>query len=191
MKPNHLCSLVRAGLKPHLQWVLKSSFFSPRLKNPHRPWGVCSLSAWVPFMFLLCWRSSKLSRITVSLSEDSCWIWRIPVRTGFGCLRRRFWILLEDLTSLPHPSSSRGVWPWHTEGPNLPEPMFNMSTNSTIDHCNTPNLSTYQIFSWVMAVEFILGLPLNLSVLYVFIFRYEEVPRLLIESETGTYCWGS
>lgn len=59
--------------------------------------------------------------------------------------------------------------------------MSNMSTNSTIDHCNTPNLSTYQIFSWVMVVEFILGLPLNLSVLYVFIFRYEEAPQLPID----------
>lgn len=59
--------------------------------------------------------------------------------------------------------------------------MSNMSTNSTIDHCNTPNPVTYQIFSWVMAVEFILGLPLNLSVLYVFIFRYEEAPRLLVD----------
>lgn len=59
--------------------------------------------------------------------------------------------------------------------------MSNMSTNSTIDHCNTPNPSTYQIFSWVMVVEFILGLPLNLSVLYVFIFRYEEVPQLTID----------
>ncbi|XP_003971544.2 12-(S)-hydroxy-5,8,10,14-eicosatetraenoic acid receptor-like [Takifugu rubripes] len=51
--------------------------------------------------------------------------------------------------------------------------MSNMSTNSTIDHCNTPNSFTYQIFSWVMVVEFVLGLPLNLSVLYVFIFRFK------------------
>lgn len=49
--------------------------------------------------------------------------------------------------------------------------MSNMSTNVTVDHCNTPNQATYQVFSWVMTVEFILALPLNLSVLYIFIFR--------------------
>uniref|UniRef100_A0A3Q4BKK2 G-protein coupled receptors family 1 profile domain-containing protein n=1 Tax=Mola mola TaxID=94237 RepID=A0A3Q4BKK2_MOLML len=48
-----------------------------------------------------------------------------------------------------------------------------MSTNSSIDHCKTPSNVPYEIFSWVMAVQFSLGLPLNLSVLYIFIFRYE------------------
>ncbi|XP_017295568.1 hydroxycarboxylic acid receptor 2-like [Kryptolebias marmoratus] len=48
-----------------------------------------------------------------------------------------------------------------------------MSTNSSIDDCRTPNNATYQVFSWVMAAEFILGLPLNLSVLYVFIFKFK------------------
>uniref|UniRef100_A0A669C781 G-protein coupled receptors family 1 profile domain-containing protein n=1 Tax=Oreochromis niloticus TaxID=8128 RepID=A0A669C781_ORENI len=32
---------------------------------------------------------------------------------------------------------------------------------------------TYQVLSWVMVGEFTLGLPLNLSVLYIFIFRYK------------------
>lgn len=50
----------------------------------------------------------------------------------------------------------------------------NMSTNSTIDHCKTPDPLTYEILSWVMVGQFMLGLPLNLSVLYVFIFRYEH-----------------
>ncbi|XP_037541128.1 12-(S)-hydroxy-5,8,10,14-eicosatetraenoic acid receptor-like [Nematolebias whitei] len=45
--------------------------------------------------------------------------------------------------------------------------------NSTIDNCLTPNNATYQVFSWLMAAEFILGLPLNLSVLFVFIFRFK------------------
>ncbi|CAG00161.1 unnamed protein product [Tetraodon nigroviridis] len=51
--------------------------------------------------------------------------------------------------------------------------MSNMSTNSTVDHCNTPSQTTYQILSWVMAVEFMLALPLNLTVLYIFIFRFK------------------
>lgn len=49
----------------------------------------------------------------------------------------------------------------------------NMSTNSSVDHCKTPDQVTYEILSWVMVVQFILGLPLNLSVLYIFIFRYD------------------
>lgn len=55
---------------------------------------------------------------------------------------------------------------------------LNMSTNSTIDHCKIPLNVTYEIFSWVMAVQFSVGLPLNLSVLYIFIFRYEATPSL-------------
>ncbi|XP_034555272.1 12-(S)-hydroxy-5,8,10,14-eicosatetraenoic acid receptor-like [Notolabrus celidotus] len=49
----------------------------------------------------------------------------------------------------------------------------NMSTNSTIDHCRVPNKVTYETLSWLMIGEFVLGLPLNLSVLYVFIFRFK------------------
>ncbi|XP_012738014.3 hydroxycarboxylic acid receptor 2-like [Fundulus heteroclitus] len=42
------------------------------------------------------------------------------------------------------------------------------------DNCKTPNnTSTYEVLSWVMAGEFTLGLPLNLSVLYVLIFRFK------------------
>uniref|UniRef100_A0A8C6UEB8 G-protein coupled receptors family 1 profile domain-containing protein n=1 Tax=Neogobius melanostomus TaxID=47308 RepID=A0A8C6UEB8_9GOBI len=50
-----------------------------------------------------------------------------------------------------------------------------MSTdNSTLDdNCKTPTHLTYQILSWVMIGQFVLGLPLNLSVLYIFIFRYK------------------
>lgn len=54
----------------------------------------------------------------------------------------------------------------------------NMSVNSTVDHCKTPNPVTYEILSWLMVVEFVVGLPLNLSVLYIFIFRYEETTSL-------------
>ncbi|XP_041661079.1 12-(S)-hydroxy-5,8,10,14-eicosatetraenoic acid receptor-like [Cheilinus undulatus] len=49
----------------------------------------------------------------------------------------------------------------------------NMTTNRTIDHCKVPNPTTYETFSWLMIGEFALGLPLNLSVLYVFIFRFK------------------
>lgn len=46
-------------------------------------------------------------------------------------------------------------------------------TFSPKDDCKTPTLLTYQILSWVMIGQFVLGLPLNLSVLYIFIFRYK------------------
>ncbi|XP_044024923.1 12-(S)-hydroxy-5,8,10,14-eicosatetraenoic acid receptor-like [Siniperca chuatsi] len=48
-----------------------------------------------------------------------------------------------------------------------------MSTNSTIDHCKAPIPVTYETLSWLMTGEFMLGLPLNLSVLYIFIFRFK------------------
>ncbi|KAK5852631.1 hypothetical protein PBY51_006483 [Eleginops maclovinus] len=48
-----------------------------------------------------------------------------------------------------------------------------MSVNTTVDHCKTPNQSTYEVLSWLIMGEFVLGLPLNLSVLYIFIFRYK------------------
>ncbi|XP_040920535.1 12-(S)-hydroxy-5,8,10,14-eicosatetraenoic acid receptor-like [Toxotes jaculatrix] len=41
------------------------------------------------------------------------------------------------------------------------------------DHCKVPNNLTYNVLSWVMVAEFVLGLPLNLSVLYIFIFRFK------------------
>ncbi|XP_041832739.1 12-(S)-hydroxy-5,8,10,14-eicosatetraenoic acid receptor [Melanotaenia boesemani] len=46
-------------------------------------------------------------------------------------------------------------------------------TNRSIDHCKTPTTVTYQALSWLMLGEFMLGLPLNLSVLYIFIFRFK------------------
>ncbi|XP_071323672.1 12-(S)-hydroxy-5,8,10,14-eicosatetraenoic acid receptor-like [Trachinotus anak] len=49
----------------------------------------------------------------------------------------------------------------------------NMSINLTVDHCKVPNQVTYTTLSWLMIGEFALGLPLNLSVLYVFIFRFK------------------
>ncbi|XP_072218247.1 12-(S)-hydroxy-5,8,10,14-eicosatetraenoic acid receptor-like [Leuresthes tenuis] len=52
---------------------------------------------------------------------------------------------------------------------NYPE----MTTNSSVDHCNTPSNATYLTLSWLMVGEFVLGLPLNLSVLYIFIFRFK------------------
>ncbi|MED6252897.1 hypothetical protein ATANTOWER_018921 [Ataeniobius toweri] len=52
--------------------------------------------------------------------------------------------------------------------------MSNSSTTSTLDTCDTQsNTYMYEVLSGVMAVEFILGLPLNLSVLYIFIFRFK------------------
>ncbi|XP_060907555.1 hydroxycarboxylic acid receptor 2-like [Labrus mixtus] len=48
-----------------------------------------------------------------------------------------------------------------------------MYTNGTIDHCRVPDIATYQTLSCLMMGEFVLGLPLNLSVLYVFIFRFK------------------
>lgn len=41
------------------------------------------------------------------------------------------------------------------------------------DNCTTPTQLTYHILSGVMIGQFVLGLPLNLSVLYIFIFRYK------------------
>ncbi|KAM6906539.1 12-(S)-hydroxy-5,8,10,14-eicosatetraenoic acid receptor-like [Lycodopsis pacificus] len=53
----------------------------------------------------------------------------------------------------------------------------NMSTEPTVqqttDHCKVPNPVTYETLSWLMIGEFVLGLPLNLSVLYVFVFRFK------------------
>ncbi|XP_032440368.1 hydroxycarboxylic acid receptor 2-like [Xiphophorus hellerii] len=46
-------------------------------------------------------------------------------------------------------------------------------TASSNDTCYTPDAATYQVLSGLLTVEFILGLPLNLSVLYIFIFRYK------------------
>ncbi|KAJ3607078.1 hypothetical protein NHX12_026593 [Muraenolepis orangiensis] len=41
------------------------------------------------------------------------------------------------------------------------------------DHCNTTNPITYQVLSGLMIGEFVFGLPLNLSVLYIFLFRFK------------------
>ena len=40
-----------------------------------------------------------------------------------------------------------------------------------LDHCNTTDPLTYQVLSWLMVGEFVFGLPLNVSVLYIFLFR--------------------
>lgn len=50
---------------------------------------------------------------------------------------------------------------------------MNMSTNDTIDHCQVPNPVTYKTLSWLLIGEFALGLPLNMSVLYIFLFRFK------------------
>ncbi|XP_030626631.1 12-(S)-hydroxy-5,8,10,14-eicosatetraenoic acid receptor-like [Chanos chanos] len=42
---------------------------------------------------------------------------------------------------------------------------------TTEDNCTTPNLPLYSFYSSVMIVEFILAVPLNLTVLYLFIFK--------------------
>ena len=46
-----------------------------------------------------------------------------------------------------------------------------VSVEQSPDHCNTTNPLTYQVLSWLMVGEFVFGLPLNLSVLYIFLFR--------------------
>lgn len=48
-----------------------------------------------------------------------------------------------------------------------------MALNLTLDHCKVPKLVTYETLSWLLIGEFVLGLPLNLSVLYVFVFRFK------------------
>ncbi|XP_022624298.1 12-(S)-hydroxy-5,8,10,14-eicosatetraenoic acid receptor-like [Seriola dumerili] len=50
---------------------------------------------------------------------------------------------------------------------------MNMTMGQAIDNCSAPSLVTYKTLSWVMIGEFVLGLPLNLSVLYIFIFRFK------------------
>ncbi|CAL8315966.1 unnamed protein product [Lota lota] len=50
-------------------------------------------------------------------------------------------------------------------------------TNSSLsgflppDHCNTTNPVSYHVLSLLMIGEFVFGLPLNVSVLYIFLFR--------------------
>ncbi|XP_061668564.1 12-(S)-hydroxy-5,8,10,14-eicosatetraenoic acid receptor-like isoform X2 [Syngnathoides biaculeatus] len=54
-----------------------------------------------------------------------------------------------------------------------------MGTNSSsgvdrkLDHCNVSEPTTYNVLSGVVVGQFVLGLPLNLSVLYIFIFRFK------------------
>ncbi|XP_061563240.1 12-(S)-hydroxy-5,8,10,14-eicosatetraenoic acid receptor-like [Cololabis saira] len=48
-----------------------------------------------------------------------------------------------------------------------------MFTDPTIDDCDTPHQDTYTALSWLMVGQFVLGLPLNLSVLYIFLFRFK------------------
>nr|XP_061806699.1 12-(S)-hydroxy-5,8,10,14-eicosatetraenoic acid receptor-like [Nerophis lumbriciformis] len=43
----------------------------------------------------------------------------------------------------------------------------------SVDHCNVSNAVTYDVLSGVVIGQFVLGLPLNLSVLYVFIFKFK------------------
>ncbi|AWP20388.1 putative 12-(S)-hydroxy-5-8-10-14-eicosatetraenoic acid receptor [Scophthalmus maximus] len=46
-------------------------------------------------------------------------------------------------------------------------------SDSPAEHCQVPDQLTYKTLSWLMIGEFVLGLPLNLSVLYIFIFRFK------------------
>ncbi|XP_049614050.1 12-(S)-hydroxy-5,8,10,14-eicosatetraenoic acid receptor [Syngnathus scovelli] len=53
-----------------------------------------------------------------------------------------------------------------------------MGTNSSavdnkLDHCNVTNAATYNVLSGIIVGQFALGLPLNLSVLYIFLFRFK------------------
>ncbi|XP_004083405.1 12-(S)-hydroxy-5,8,10,14-eicosatetraenoic acid receptor-like [Oryzias latipes] len=50
---------------------------------------------------------------------------------------------------------------------------FTTVTPNQTDHCNVSNVVTYQALSWLMIAQFTLGLPLNLSVLYIFLFRFK------------------
>ena len=49
--------------------------------------------------------------------------------------------------------------------------MTNYNGSMNLDHCNTVNDLTYQVLSWLMVGVFVFGLPLNISVLYIFLFR--------------------
>lgn len=56
----------------------------------------------------------------------------------------------------------------------------NTSSNTEVDHCNVGNQMIYKVFSKVMMVEFTLALPLNLSVLYIFLFNIVVADLLLV-----------
>ncbi|XP_061609786.1 12-(S)-hydroxy-5,8,10,14-eicosatetraenoic acid receptor-like [Phyllopteryx taeniolatus] len=47
------------------------------------------------------------------------------------------------------------------------------SVDRKLDHCNVSDTATYNSLSRVVVGQFVLGLPLNLSVLYIFIFRFK------------------
>lgn len=49
----------------------------------------------------------------------------------------------------------------------------NTSSNTEVDHRNVGNQMMYKVFSKVMIVEFTLALPLNLSVLYIFLLKFK------------------
>ncbi|XP_077443777.1 12-(S)-hydroxy-5,8,10,14-eicosatetraenoic acid receptor-like [Stigmatopora argus] len=51
--------------------------------------------------------------------------------------------------------------------------MTGPNVSEVVDHCNVSNTWTYEVLAWVVIGQFVLGLPLNLSVLYVFIFRFK------------------
>ncbi|KAK7907747.1 hypothetical protein WMY93_016359 [Mugilogobius chulae] len=53
----------------------------------------------------------------------------------------------------------------------MSQPSF--TTPMPLDNCTTPNQEVYTALASVMIGQFALGLPLNLSVLYIFIFRYK------------------
>ncbi|XP_064882147.1 hydroxycarboxylic acid receptor 2-like [Oncorhynchus nerka] len=56
----------------------------------------------------------------------------------------------------------------------------NTSSNTEVDHCSAGNQMIYKVFSKVMMVEFTLALPLNLSVLYIFLFNIVVADLLLV-----------
>ncbi|XP_077409430.1 12-(S)-hydroxy-5,8,10,14-eicosatetraenoic acid receptor-like [Vanacampus margaritifer] len=47
------------------------------------------------------------------------------------------------------------------------------AADNNLHHCNISNARTYNVLSGIITGQFLLGLPLNLSVLYIFIFRFK------------------
>lgn len=171
------CSLLlhKKGSQTHTEWV-----FSP-LHMHLTAHAVSTAHRFLRMSSGLC----PSSRTTARLSEGGCWIWRITVRRGGEKLlgqrtpREKLWIINLPGNFNPYSfhcvshfdctffyccrssAASVRIMSWEQ----------NMSTNPTIDHCRAPNPVTYQTLFWLIIAEFVLGLPLNLSVLYIFVFR--------------------
>ncbi|KAM3861474.1 12-(S)-hydroxy-5,8,10,14-eicosatetraenoic acid receptor-like [Diretmus argenteus] len=92
-------------------------------------------------------------------------------------LKRRLLNLtaLREKRQFQQPPGRRNIYP---ESPS-PRPLgiaggkMSGLGNETLDDCNTSNPVTYNVLSLLMIGQFVLGLPLNLSVLYILLFRFK------------------